>query len=146
MLLPLGLIICSRSVGCQLWSYCQSGDWGMVGRKFKMLHLFLLPCSSYFFLYQAFPVCFKFLGRFQSSAKVDSDSFCKLISCFSEGMEQWISPLCSFWRCYYCVHLFLNKNYWVADVGSLFAILETRSVFQVKQVYFLGSYLSLMAD
>ena len=33
------------------------------------------------------------MTRFQSSAKVDSDCFCQLISCFCGGMETWSSVL-----------------------------------------------------
>ena len=76
---PLGLSTCTRNAAA---IHTALLNWGVEDERQVIQNpdTLLLQCSS-FFLYIAFPCCFKFLIRFRSSAKVDSDSLCRLICC-----------------------------------------------------------------
>lgn len=68
----------------------------------------LLPRFRWFFFNKCLPGCYKLLISFQSSDKVDFNSFCKFICCFSGGTGFWSSLLCHFHQC--LSHYWTFKN------------------------------------
>ena len=89
-----------RNVG-YLHVHWQAGDWGMAGRLSYKATKFSYPNSVTSFSIKHFVFC---LIRFQTSEKVDSDTFWEPNHCSSRRTEIWNSLLCPsfFFGCTAC--------------------------------------------